>query len=85
MKRLPLFETLISALAPVPALALAVALVAPQPALADPAKAKLTVTITNITEHKGALMIAVFDQAGYDTDKQLAAEMIERGRRLVEG
>ena len=38
--------------------------------------AKLTVTVTNIAQHKGALMIAIYDKSGYDTDKQVAAGMV---------
>jgi len=76
MKRLPLFETAIAAFAPVPALLLAAALLFPGTAAADPAKAQLTLTVTDIKEHKGALMVAVFDAAGYDADKQVTALMI---------
>lgn len=76
MKRLPIFQTAIAALAPVPALLLAVTLLFPGAAAADPAKAQLTLTVTDIKEHKGALMVAIYDQAGYDTDKQVAANMI---------
>lgn len=47
----------------------------PQTASAE-GKATLTLTVTNIAEHKGALMIAVYDAAGYDTDKQVAASMV---------
>lgn len=76
MKRLPIFQTLLAALAPLPALLVATALVFPAPASADPAAAKLTLTVTDIKDHTGALMVAVFDQAGYDTDKQVTALMI---------
>lgn len=76
MKRLPVFESALAIFAPVPALLLATALLFPQTAAADPAKAQLTLTVTNIKEHTGALMVAVYDQAGYDTDKQVAASMV---------
>lgn len=75
MKRLPIFETLISALGAAPPVLLATALVYPQAAAADTAKAQLTLTVTDIADHKGALMIAVFDQAGYDKDAQVAASV----------
>ena len=68
MKRLPVLSPLLAALAPVPALVLAAAILFPAPAAAE-APAKLTLTVTGIKDVKGALMIAVFDQAGYDTDK----------------
>ena len=45
-------------------------------AAADPAKAQLTLTVTDIKEHAGALMIAVYDQAGYDADKVVAASTL---------
>lgn len=76
MKRLPLFETAVGIFAPVPAVLLAAALLFPGAAAADPAKAQLTLTVTGIKDHKGALMIAVYDQAGYDGDKQVAAGMV---------
>lgn len=72
MKRLPILSSLLSAASIVPALVLGAALVFPQIASAEPGKAQLTITVTGITEHKGALMIAVYDQAGYDTDKAVA-------------
>jgi uncharacterized protein (DUF2141 family) len=71
MKRLPILSPLLAALAPIPALVLAAALLAPQPAVAE-APARLTLTVTGIKDVKGALMIAVFDQAGYDVDKPVA-------------
>jgi len=40
--------------------------------MAEPATAKLTVIVTNIAEHKGSLMIGVYDKGGYATDKQVA-------------
>ncbi len=76
MKRLSLLNAVLSASGLVPAALLAAALVYPQAALAEPTNAKLTVTITNIAEHTGALMIAVFDKAGYDADRQVAAGMV---------
>ena len=76
MKRLALFETAVGVFAPVPAVLLAAALLFPGAAAADPAKAQLTLTVTGIREHKGALLIAVYDQAGYDADKDVAAGMV---------
>jgi uncharacterized protein (DUF2141 family) len=76
MKRLSILETTLSLLAPVPAMLVAAAILFPGSAAADPAKAKLTLTVTGIEEHKGALMVAVYDQAGYDGDKQVAAGMV---------
>ena len=76
MKRLPLFETAVGIFAPVPAVLLAAALLFPGAAAADPAKAQLTLTVTGIKDHKGALMIAVYDQAGYDADTNVAASMV---------
>lgn len=76
MKRLPILGSLVSAASLLPAALLGVVLLYPQAAAADPAKAPLTVTVTNIADHKGALMIAVFDQAGYETEKSVAAGMV---------
>ena len=76
MKRLPLFEAAVGVFAPVPAVLLAAALLFPGAAAADPTKAQLTLTVTGIKEHKGALLIAVYDQAGYDADKDVAASMV---------
>jgi uncharacterized protein (DUF2141 family) len=76
MKRLPVFESALAIFSPVPAILLAGALLFPQSAAADPAKAQLTLTVTNIKDHQGALMIAVFDQAGYDADKNVANSMV---------
>ncbi len=45
------------------------ALIYPQTATAEPAKAQLTLTISNIKEHKGALSLGIYDAAGYETDK----------------
>jgi uncharacterized protein (DUF2141 family) len=71
MKRLPILSPLLAALAPIPVLVLATAIVFPAPAAAE-GPAKLTLTVTGIKDVKGALMIAVFDQAGYDADKPVA-------------
>ena len=76
MKRLPLLETALSLLAPVPAILVAAAILFPGAAAADPAKAQVTLTVTGIKDHTGALMIAVYDQAGYTTDKSVAASMV---------
>ena len=76
MKRLPVLSSLLSAGSLVPAALLGAALFYPQAASADPAKAQLSLTVTNIKDHKGALMVAVFDAAGYDADKQVTATMI---------
>lgn len=72
MKRPSFLNPILLASGVIPAAVLALSLVYPQAAAADPAKAQLTVTVTGISEHKGALMIAVYDQAGYDTDKAIA-------------
>lgn len=76
MKRLPFLETALGILAPVPAVLVAAAILFPGSAAADPAKAKLSLTVTNITQHSGALQIAVYDQAGYDADKVVAASTV---------
>jgi len=76
MKASSLFAGAMSALGIAPAVLLAAALIYPQPASAEETAAKLTLTVTNIAEHKGALMIAVFDAAGYDKDAQVAAGMV---------
>jgi uncharacterized protein (DUF2141 family) len=76
MKRLPVFESALAIFSPVPALLLATALLFPEAAAADPAKAQLTLTVTSIKEHAGSLLIAVYDQAGYDADKNVAASMV---------
>jgi uncharacterized protein (DUF2141 family) len=76
LKRLPILSSLLSAAGVFPAALLAFTLIYPQAATAEPGKAQLTLTVTNIKDHKGALMIAVFDAAGYDTDKQVTATMI---------
>lgn len=69
MKRLPILSVLLSAAGVVPAGLLALALIYPQAAAAEPAKAQLTLTVTNIKEHKGALSLGIYDAAGYETDK----------------
>jgi uncharacterized protein (DUF2141 family) len=74
MRILPVLSPIMAAMAPVPALVLAVAMLFPAPAAAE-GPAKLTVTVTGIKEAKGALMIAVFDQAGYDVEKPVAQAM----------
>jgi uncharacterized protein (DUF2141 family) len=76
MKRLPILETALGFLAPVPAMLVAAAILFPGSAAADPAKGKLTLTVTDIKAHTGALMIAVYDQAGYDSDKVIAASTL---------
>jgi uncharacterized protein (DUF2141 family) len=75
MKRLPILSPLLAALAPIPALVLAAAMLFPAPAVAE-GPAKLTVSVTAIMDAKGALMIAVFDQAGYGADKAVAQAMV---------
>ena len=75
MKRLSLLGPILSGAGILPAALLAAALFFPPTASAE-GKATLTVTVTNIAEHKGALMIAVYDKAGYDADKQVAAGMV---------
>lgn len=73
MKPLPNLSSLLSAarLVPVALLAVMSVFLAGSSA-ADPAKARLTITVTDIREHRGALMIAVFDEAGYGADKAVA-------------
>jgi uncharacterized protein (DUF2141 family) len=57
------------------ALTLIAALAVAPAAEAEPGKVVLTVT--DIAEHKGSLMVAVYaDEAGYDTDKAVTAIMI---------
>jgi uncharacterized protein (DUF2141 family) len=72
MIRLSLLGPVPSGAGLVPAALLGAVLFFPQSAAADPAAARLTVTVTDIAEHTGALMIGVYDKAGYDTDKQVA-------------
>jgi uncharacterized protein (DUF2141 family) len=64
-----------AAIAALPALVLAALLALPQSAIAEPA-AKLSLTVTGIKDAKGALMIAVFDEAGYDADSPVAQAAI---------
>ena len=64
-----------AAIATVPAMVFAALLALPQSASAEPA-AKLSLTVTGIKEAKGALMIAVFDEAGYSKDKSVAAAAV---------
>ena len=73
MKRFPILSSLLSLAGVIPAALLTTALIYPQAASAEPAKVQLTLTVTNIKDHTGALMIAVYDQAGYDADKQVSA------------
>jgi uncharacterized protein (DUF2141 family) len=75
MKTLSLLGPILSGAGILPAALLGAVLFFPQAASAE-GKATLTVTVTNIAEHKGALMIAIYDKAGYDTDKQVAAGMV---------
>lgn len=72
MKRLPSLNPILSAAGLVPAVLMAAVLTYPQAASAEPGKVPLTLTVTDIADHKGALMVAVFDQAGYDTDAAVA-------------
>ena len=65
----------LAAIAALPALVLAALLVLPQSAVAEPAS-KLTLTVTGIKEAKGALMIAVFDEATYGKGKPVAATAV---------
>ena len=76
MKVSSLLAAALSAVSLTPAVLVAAALVYPQAAVAEETAAKLTLTVTNIAEHKGALMIAVYDAAGYDKDAQVAAGMV---------
>ena len=76
MKVSSLLAAALSAVSLTPAVLVAAALVYPQAAVAEETAAKLTLTVTNIAEHKGALMIAVYDAVGYGKDAQLAAGMV---------
>lgn len=58
-----------------PALVLAALLAVPQSASAEPA-AKLSLTVTGIKDAKGALMIAVFDEATYGKGKPVVASAV---------
>ena len=75
-KRLPVLSSLLSAGGLLPAALLGAVLLQPPAAAADPAKARLTITVSKIKEPKGALMVAVFDQAGYETDSQTSGMII---------
>ncbi len=72
MKNLSFLGPILSGAGLIPAALLGAVLFFPQPATAEPGTAKLTVTVTNIAAPKGALMIGVYDKAGYATDKQVA-------------
>ena len=76
MKRLPFLNPILSAAGLVPAVLIATALAYPQAASADTGKASLTVTVTDIVDHKGAISFGVFDEAGYDADKAVNGGMI---------
>jgi uncharacterized protein (DUF2141 family) len=76
MKRPSILSPLLSAAGLLPAAVLAAALLFPQAAAADPASAKLTLTVTNIKDHKGTLMVGVFDAAGYDKDAAVSGMTI---------
>jgi uncharacterized protein (DUF2141 family) len=76
MKRPSILNSILSAASLVPAALLAAALIYPQAAAADPDSARLTLTVTGIKEHKGTIMVGVFDQAGYDTDASVSGMMI---------
>lgn len=76
MKVSSLLAAALSAVSLTPAVLVAAVLAYPQAAMAEESAARLTLTVTNIAEHKGALMIAVFDAAGYDKDAQVAAGMV---------
>ena len=64
-----------AAIATLPALVLAAMLALPQSASAEPA-AKLSLTVTGIKEAKGALMIAVFDEATYGKGKPVVSAAV---------
>ncbi len=76
MKRLSLLDKFLTGLAIVPAALAAAVLTFPQPALADTTKVPLTVTVTGIAEHKGAISFGVFDEAGYETDNAVNGGLI---------
>ncbi len=69
MKRLPVLDKFLAGMAFVPAAMVAAVLAFPQPALADTSKVPLTLTITDIADHKGAISFGVYDEAGYGADK----------------
>lgn len=64
-----------AALVSLPALVLAALLTLPQTASAEPA-AKLSLTVNGIKDAKGALMIAVFDEATYGKGKPVASAAV---------
>lgn len=76
MKRLPLLNPILSATALIPAVLMAAVLFYPQAATADTVKPTLTLTVTDIADHKGAISFGVFDQAGYDTDTAVNGGLI---------
>lgn len=76
MKRLPFLNPILSAAGLIPAVLMGAMLVYPQAAAADTGKAKLTLTVTDIADHKGVISFGVFDQAGYDTDTAVNGGMI---------
>jgi uncharacterized protein (DUF2141 family) len=84
-KRFPVLSSLLSLAGVIPAALLTTSLIYPQAATAEPAKAQLTLTVTNIKDHTGALMVAVYDQAGYDADKQISAIRIPVTRDTASG
>lgn len=76
MKRLPFLNPILSAAGLIPAVLMGAVLTFPQAAAADTGKAQLTLTVTDIADHKGAISFGVFDQAGYDTDTAVNGGMI---------
>jgi uncharacterized protein (DUF2141 family) len=71
MQRLPRLASLAAAAS---AVLMIVLLPSPQ-AVAEPQPGQLQLTVSGIKEVKGALMIAVYDQAGYGPDKAIAQTM----------
>jgi uncharacterized protein (DUF2141 family) len=68
MKRLPLLDKFLTGLAIFPAVVVTAFMAFPQPALADEGKVPMTLTITDIADHKGAISFGVYDEAGYGAD-----------------